>query len=241
MKYYEDLIYAQIQLYFKELRWNIIYLILLNINKMSISESLNRKSKNFYYTTDITKLSHHPYNAGILPYQIGEDGNIYFLLGRDQQGYWADFGGKCDSHKDRTKDGNNIKYTAARECYEETCGSLLGIDELKSMLSNKNNYIVINSESMSGISYYMFILKVPYRPNIITDRFNHTYNMLKYINASYQYTEKNEIKWFSIETLWEMLEGKNPLYKLKDVFRQTLIKNKQELYILQRLNKKKDY
>lgn len=194
-------------------------------------------SKNFYYTNDVSKLNHHLYNAGILPYQIGLDGKIYFLLGKDQQGYWSDFGGKCDSIKDK----NNIKHTAARELFEESCGSLMSIEETKKMLVNSNNYVLINSESLSGISYYMFILKVPFRPNVVSDRFNRTYNVLKYVGVNYQYVEKNEVKWFSLDKLINMIDGKkSELGPLKEVFRQTLINNKHELHILQRSHKKRN-
>lgn len=191
---------------------------------------MNRK--NFYYTNDISKLNHHPYNAGILPYQIAKDGNIYFLLGKDQHGYWSDFGGKCDN-----RDGYNIKNTAARELFEESCGSIMSIEETKKMLSNENNYVVINSESLSGISYYMFLMKIPYRPQEIIDRYRSTYNVLKYIGVSYQYVEKTNIEWFSLERLLTLLNNKNSV--LKDVFRNTLDNNKHELQILKRLYTKR--
>ena len=188
--------------------------------------------KNFYYTRDVSKLNHHIYNAGILPYQVGLDGKVYFLLGKDQSGFWSDFGGKCDSEKDK----NNVKHTAARELYEESYGSLMDIEETKKMLVNKNNYILINSESLSGISYYMFILKVPLRPNVCIDRFNKTYKYMKYINVDYQFVEKCEVRWFTLEMLLTLIDNPSKTlgWPLREVFKNTLENDKHELHILKR-------
>ena len=39
--------------------------------------------------------NHEIYSAGILPYTIWK-GNIYFLLGRDYDNKWSDFGGRAE-------------------------------------------------------------------------------------------------------------------------------------------------
>jgi len=52
--------------------------------------------------------------AGILPYSIDKAGQVYFLIGQEPNGLWADFGGRADA-TDR-----DPKETALRECAEET-------------------------------------------------------------------------------------------------------------------------
>ena len=36
------------------------------------------------------------YSAGVLPYCKCPDGTIYFLLGKEYDNKWSDFGGKCE-------------------------------------------------------------------------------------------------------------------------------------------------
>lgn len=52
-------------------------------------------------------------NAGILPYYYNSDGELYFLIGQEPNGEWADFGGRMDP-------GEDTKTTALREFSEET-------------------------------------------------------------------------------------------------------------------------
>ena len=55
------------------------------------------------------------YCAGILPYQVNENGEVCLLLGQDENNKWSDFGGKSEIY-----DGYNTKVTAIREFFEET-------------------------------------------------------------------------------------------------------------------------
>lgn len=172
------------------------------------------------------------YSAGILPYQVGENNNIYFLLAKDTSGFWSDFGGKCEP-----KDSYNIQETASREFYEESFGSVLSISSIRNMLKNPKNYKLINSESMGGISYYMFIMRVPMRTDTVRDRFQKTLEYMKYIGADFQYQEKMDIGWISLDTILTLLktDDKNAAklgWPLKKVFKRTLMMSKQELYEL---------
>ena len=38
----------------------------------------------------------HYYSAGVLPYAIDAGGNLVFLLGKDKDGNWSDFGGRSE-------------------------------------------------------------------------------------------------------------------------------------------------
>ena len=55
------------------------------------------------------------YSAGILPYTFDQDGKCFFLLGKDNDNDWSDFGGRCEY-----TDKNNEINTACREFYEES-------------------------------------------------------------------------------------------------------------------------
>ena len=189
------------------------------------------KKVSFYKTNDPSQRKHHMYSAGILPYQIVNK-KVYFLLGKDNNGFWSDFGGKCDP-----RDENNIKETASREFYEESFGSVLGLQSIKNMLQNSKNYKLINSESMGGITYYMFIMRVPMRTETTRDRFNKTLEYMKYINADFQYREKVDINWISLDTLLLCVKSdeKNAMrlgWPLKKVFKKTLLLCKKEIYEL---------
>jgi lipopolysaccharide assembly outer membrane protein LptD (OstA) len=176
------------------------------------------------------------YSAGILPYQVLENNQIFFLLGKGTDGTWSDFGGKADP-----KDKNNIKETAAREFYEESMGSVLGLQATRNALKNEKNYELVNSSSMSGLRYYMFILRVPIIPDICIDRFNKTNDFLMYQQQNghrvpYEYTEKTDIALVSLDTLFSLLQHENMEqvlgWPLRKVFRKTLLSCRDKLYQL---------
>ena len=116
------------------------------------------------------KFIKHMYGAGILPYQTGENGKIYLLLGKDNENNWSDFGGKCE-----LQDNNNIKETASREFFEESLNSIIDINTTREMLNYETNYKLITSKTLSGNPYYMFILRLPMLPDTSKDRFKKTW------------------------------------------------------------------
>lgn len=168
------------------------------------------------------------YSAGILPYQIGDNGKIYLLVGKDQQGNWSDFGGKCEF-----QDNNNIKETASREFFEESLNAIIDINATRELLRNEKNYILINSKTISGSPYYMFVLRVPMLPDTCRDRFKKTQQYIQYIKADYKSMEKTDIKWVSLDTILHCLD--NPEYEdilgwpLRKVFRTTMFNNRKSL------------
>ena len=58
------------------------------------------------------KINRCRYSAGVLPYTFDPGGKCMFLLGKDHEGDWSDFGGRCEF-----KDNNDEKNTASREFY----------------------------------------------------------------------------------------------------------------------------
>jgi predicted NUDIX family NTP pyrophosphohydrolase len=81
---------------------------------------------NNYNTWNYRKISKNSsrYSAGILPYTYNQQGQCLFLLGKDYEGDWSDFGGKCEF-----KDSNEPENTACREFYEETLGAVIDITD----------------------------------------------------------------------------------------------------------------
>lgn len=172
------------------------------------------------------------YSAGILPYQISETGKVYCLMGKDNAQVWSDFGGKCEF-----QDKGNVKDTAAREFFEESLNSVIDLQTTKEMLKNEKNYILINSKTVSGSPYYMFLLRVPMLPDTSRDRFIRTQAYLQYIQADHSALEKVDIKWVSLDTIMHCLEDeKNEEelgWPLRKVFRKTLLMNKRILEDIQ--------
>jgi hypothetical protein len=188
-----------------------------------------------YNITENTNKKSHIYSAGILPYQVDDKGKIYFLMGRDNENNWSDFGGKCEF-----KDNNNIKETAAREFFEESLNSIMDINTTREILRNENNYTLIESRTLSGSPYYMFVLRVPMLPDTCRDRFHKTLQYLKYIKTDSSHMEKNDIKWVSMDTILHCLDY--PEYEtkmgwpLRKIFRKTMINNRKILEELKNKN-----
>lgn len=181
------------------------------------------KPKRYNITLD-PKKKNHVYSSGILPYQVDEKGKIYLLMGKDYENNWSDFGGKCE-----IRDNNNIQETAAREFFEESLNSVMEINTARDLLRNKKNYTLIQSKTLSGSPYYMFLLRVPMLPDTCRDRFHKTLNYLKYINSDQGVMEKTDIKWVSLDTILHCLEFPNSEEKMgwpmRNIFRKTMQNN----------------
>ena len=73
------------------------------------------------------------YSAGVLPYTFDQNGKCFFLLGKDNDNDWSDFGGRCEF-----KDHGDEKNTATREFYEETLGAVISIPDCLDKLNMPN-------------------------------------------------------------------------------------------------------
>lgn len=173
------------------------------------------------------------YSAGILPYTYDLNGNCLVLLGKDQEGFWSDFGGRCDPN-----DNYDQKYTASREFYEESLGSILSISECIDKINMNENKII--SKTLNGSPYYMFIIYIDYYN--YTESFIKTSNFIKYQynNENHQLhriLEKNALKWFNIEFLFNNNHFQNNntanSYPLRNVFLKTLEHSREQIsYII---------
>ena len=192
---------------------------------------------NGYSTWNYKKINKNQikYSAGVLPYTFDQDGKCYFLLGKDNDGDWSDFGGRCEY-----KDHGDEKITASREFYEETLGCIINITECIEKLTNGNPVKVV-SKTLNGSPYYMYLLYVEY--NNYNDIFNKTSNFLKYHYSTgdkrtdiRKVIEKVCIRWVSMDTILNCIENKYPEgpLSLRGVFFKTITNCKEDLVFLQR-------
>tara|TARA_E500000178_G_scaffold298057_1_gene305046 strand:+ start:1739 stop:2257 length:519 start_codon:yes stop_codon:yes gene_type:complete len=163
------------------------------------------------------------YSAGILPYSIYK-GNIYFLLGRDNDNKWSDFGGRVEP-----KDKGEYEITAIREFYEESLGSIYDYDYVKKMIKKCNKII---SKTNYGYPYHMYLLKIQYN-ELIRTKFLSTKNFISNTITSIdkKYIEKNDIRWVSYETIEHSLDSK-PLISLRTVFLHTYKNFQKDIFLL---------
>jgi len=178
----------------------------------------------------VKKYNYNNYSAGVLPYTFDSTGKCFFLLGKDNEGDWSDFGGRCEF-----KDKNDEKNTASREFYEETLGAVINITECLEKIGGGTKII---SKTLNGSPYYMFLLYVEY--SNYSDSFNKTSNFLKY-HYSQNYSdrdsinkiiEKSSIRWVTLDTLINCIENKGNLLSLRGVFYKTILMCKDQLVLL---------
>jgi hypothetical protein len=155
---------------------------------------------------------------------------IYFLLGKDPDGKWSDFGGRSEP-----SDNGHVDITAAREFFEETIGSVMDIQTVLTKLQVKKNHLKIRDKTLNGHPYFMYTIKIPYK-DTYRHIFKSTYAFIKYINSNnsrsvndnprkkidYKYQEKIDIQWVSLETLKKSINGEVTEYPLRSIFKRTL-------------------
>jgi len=110
------------------------------------------------------------YSAGILPYSFDQYGKLFFLLGKDIDNDWSDFGGRCEF-----KDRNDPINTASREFYEESLGVVLNPQETIKLISENNKII---SKTLNGSPYYMYLIYIDFLN--YSDLFTKISQFLKY-------------------------------------------------------------
>ena len=166
------------------------------------------------------------YSAGILPYSFDDSGNTVVLLGKDTDGNWSDFGGRCE-----ICDNSDPRVTASREFYEETLGSVTDIAEMTSRIS-RGNPLKIISKTLNGSPYYMYVIHTPYEN--YEESFNKTFRFLKYINTSDRVIEKTQIRWVTLNTMLSVLDNspQNAMLPLRSIFNETLKICREELVYL---------
>jgi hypothetical protein len=153
--------------------------------------------------------------AGILP--IAFNGVcMVFLLGKEQNNEWSDFGGTSLNVGELTFN------TALREGHEELSGMLGPPDELKKQIIN--NYVGPYIDCSNYQTYTSFVFETEYDESLIK-YFNRNYDFVKrtspnIINDSDNgLYEKKEIDWFTKEEIYKLKLRpfyKNIIYSLID-------------------------
>jgi len=208
-----------------------------NKNNQNSSERNNTENNNFSmhnvnYTSWTYKKSNKSftrYSAGILPYTFDQSGKLLFLLGKDNDNDWSDFGGRCEF-----KDRNDPINTATREFYEESLGSILNVQETNALINDSTKIV---SKTLNGSPYYMYPIYIEYLN--YSDTFTKISQFLKYqfdSSITVKVIEKNAIRWVSIDTLLNCIENKDsstPI-SLRGVFFRTICQFKEKLIYLQK-------
>ena len=168
------------------------------------------------------------YSAGILPYSFDQNGKCLFLLGKDNDNDWSDFGGRCE-YRDKHEPLN----TATREFYEETLGAVQSIPECMEKLTI--NPVRIVSKTLNGSPYYMYLMYVDFFN--YSEIFNKTAQFLRYQfdkQEMNKFIEKNTIRWVSMDTLLLCVENnhRNAPISLRGVFYTTLVNSKDQFQFL---------
>lgn len=134
--------------------------------------------------------------AGILPTSFNGICMV-FLLGKEQNNQWSDFGGSC-LNKYETK----FK-TAIREGHEELSGLLGSQKQLENLV--ENNYI----EQYSSERYTTYIFNIDY-DEMLPMYFNRNYEFIRNTTPNIIATkdnglyEKKEIKWFTVDEIYKL-------------------------------------
>ena len=162
------------------------------------------------------------YAAGILFYSKTLDNTPFFLLGKDYDNKWSNFGGRCE-----ISDKSDPETTAARETWEETIGAVYDYEYIKQSLKSKN-VKYISCKTPSGHPYYMYLLKIPYSVSY-RDRFISTKKFLGNIKTESKFLEMTDIKWVSLDTINYSTNNKKSIIKLRYIFEQTLKLNIKEI------------
>ena len=191
---------------------------------------MNYNKWDSYSTWNYKKVNNVRYSAGILPYTFDQTGKCLFLLGKDNEGDWSDFGGRCEF-----KDHNEPLNTATREFYEETLGAVLNIQECTDKINI--NPVKIISKTLNGSPYYMYLIYIDYVNYM--DTFGKTLNFLKYNYNQDKRTlnrivEKTLIRWFNMDTLLNCIEtsqSTGPI-SLRGVFYNTILNSREQLQFL---------
>jgi hypothetical protein len=185
--------------------------------------------KGIYTTWNYRKIhkGYTRYSAGVLPYTFDQTGKCLFLLGKDNDNDWSDFGGRCEY-----RDHNEPLNTASREFYEETLGAVLSVPECLEKINSKPFKII--SKTLNGSPYYMYLIYIDYYN--YTESFNKTSQFLKYTYSNdknmYKMIEKTNIRWVSMDTILNCMENKDPPISLRGVFYKTMQSCKEDLMFL---------
>ena len=154
------------------------------------------------------------YASGVLIISIYKN-ELYALLGKDHYGKYSDFGGSCE----KSDHGMHIK-TAARECYEETCGCIFSEYQIQERLRECK---VVHSKSYTNKPYFMYVMMIP-MDHDIPSRFSSNIEALKINRNTYPYREKTEIRWIKLSDIYD------DIFSFRNVFMNTMTVHRDNIF-----------
>lgn len=161
------------------------------------------------------------YASGVLFYTKTSDNSIYFLLGKNHENKWSDFGGRAE-----IADKYDTCNTASREAWEETLGCVYDYEMLRSRIKFYDSCIV--SKTLGGKPYYMYMVYLPYS-NIYRDKFLSTKKFVSKINVDTKFLEINDVKWVSLNTIESSFLNNKPMIKLRHIFASNINNNIEDI------------
>jgi hypothetical protein len=141
------------------------------------------------------------YSAGILPiaFKSGTDPPL-FLIGKDLRcGGYSDFGGKAE-RQDRKNGLRSPQFTACREAFEESYGTLGSIRQLLARMRHSTDYITLRGHTINQQAYFMHVVEIPYDPSLPT-AFRNALHFVQQANMQKVYVEKVDIKFVTYDEL----------------------------------------
>lgn len=141
------------------------------------------------------------YSAGILgiAFKNGKDPPL-FLVGKDHRcNGWSDLGGKCEKN-DRRNGIRSPQFTACREAFEESYGTLASIRQLLARMRHSTDYITLRGHTVNQQPYFMYILEVPYMDHLPTT-FRKALHFVQQTNMQKVYVEKTDLAYVTYDEL----------------------------------------
>ena len=133
--------------------------------------------------------------AGTLPYAFYNN-SMYVLMGKNRRGRLSSFSGKSECNE-------SIIDTASREMFEETCGVVMSLQEIRRCLNYDS--LTLQSYTPRGKTCYIVMFQIPYR-RWYSQAFIRMQDSMKMVvnelgGDTSKYTEMMDVKWVSIDSL----------------------------------------
>lgn len=144
-------------------------------------------------------------SGGVIFYSVNNRGEVSFLLGKEcyEPGWresekWGGFGGKIEK-QESTIGG------IAREAYEETCGVIFGIGELRQKLEAEDYRLAIHL-LYKKTRFLCYFVQVPFQP--YPKIFRATREFVQYARGNIDCVEKSQLQWFAADELEQWIYGR---------------------------------
>ena len=151
--------------------------------------------------------------AGVLPYSYDRKGKLVFLLGKEKNGTWSDWGGAVEY-------GESGLNAAAREAYEESMGMLGSRSHIRQSISYLHRISLPSSARAA-----MYLMHIPLDP-LLETRFDAVWNYVKACDERSScpkgWLEKSAAAWIRADRLFSLRLSLHAQLPLRSSFRNSL-------------------